>query len=302
MPGNWLQSLRHLDTMLEEAEIAFADGRQREHAQVLEGAQETFHREGGPWREALRQCWVGFLRSIAGGHQGRALASCEIAIDIAEVHELEELRAFADCCKAQIHLIAGDLLAGRLAGIRALAAFEARGNIQWACRTLWHLSSIMNAMEAWEESLGYCYRALAYARSGTNTRLLLVALWRIGSTLILSSHPGAGLRWCDAALALAPLPLDHAMITAVQGNGLVKIGKIEEGVRQLEEAVAWFAASSLTHMRLLFSMHLGNAYAQQGRELNARDVFADIATTSSKNGYSRLAQSAQSALDTLKGA
>ena len=43
-------------------------------------------------------------------------------------------------------LLAGDLQAALAAGEGALTIFEAHGNIWWACRTLWHLSTITNAL------------------------------------------------------------------------------------------------------------------------------------------------------------
>jgi tetratricopeptide (TPR) repeat protein len=235
----------------------------------------------------LWHCWEGFLRVITQGHPQEAMGYCRKAVALTEETDIEGVRAFIECCKAQIHLIAGDLLAGQLAGIRAVASFEARKNMRWACRTLWHLSSIANAMEAWEESLEYCRRALAHGRAVGETRLIIVGLWRTGSTLILSGNPEAGLLWCDEALALSPLPLDLAMIQAVHGNGLVKIGEIDKGVGQLEESVAWFGEASLPHMRIVFAMHLGDGYVQQGRIREARKLFTEIVAVSKDKGYCR---------------
>ena len=228
MSENWLQQLRHLDTMLEEAEVAFPNGRQHEHAVLLQEKEAAFQHDGGAWREVLHQCWTGFLQVITEGHPEEALHYCHKACTIAQCTDLEELRAFIDCCKAQIYLIAGDLLAGQLAGIRALAAFEARGNIRWACRTLWLLSALTNAMMAWLSSLAYCERALTHARAIKDTRLTLVGLWRTGSTLILSGAPAEGVLWCNEALAHSPARFDRVKIKAVRGNGLVRSGHIDE--------------------------------------------------------------------------
>ena len=296
MSDHWLQSLRHLDTMLDEAEVAFANGRQHEHALILRDTQTAFHHDGGPWREALHQCWVGFLQVVTEGSPDVALGYCHKACAIAQRTDLEELRAFMDCCKAQIHLIAGDLLAGQLAGIRALAAFEARGNIRWACRTLWLLSALTNAMMMWLSSLAYCERALTHARAITDTRLTLVGLWRTGSTLILSGAPAEGVLWCDAALAHAPAPFDRVTIDAVRGHGLIRSGHLDEGIAQLEEATAWFKAHILWHDYSVFGLHLGEGYVQRGESVLAQTLFEDIVSVSQSKGYGRLEKKATASL------
>ncbi len=296
MCDTWLQRLRHLDTMLDEAEVAFANGRQREHAVLLHEQHAAFQHDGGPWREALHQCWSGFLQVITDGHPEKALGYCRNACAIAQRTDLEELRAFMDCCKAQIHLIAGDLLAGQLAGIRALAAFEARGNLRWACRTLWLLSALTNAMIAWLSSLAYCERALTHARAITDTRLTLVGLWRTGSTLILSGAPAEGVLWCNAALAHSPAPFDRVTIEAVRGNGLIHSGHIDEGITQLKEATAWFKERMLWHDYSVFGLHLGEGYVQRGERVLAHTLFEEIVSVSQSKGYGRLEKKATASL------
>ena len=300
MSDNWLQSLRHLDTMLDEAEVAFAHGRQHEHARILQDKHAAFHQDGGPWREALSQCWTGFLQVITEGHPDVALCYCRKACAIAERTDLEELRAFMDCCKAQIHLVAGDLLAGQLAGIRALAAFEARGNIRWACRTLWLLSALTNAMMAWLSSLAYCERALTHARAITDTRLTLVGLWRTGSTLILSGAPAEGVLWCNEALTHSPAPFDRMTIEAVLANGLLRSGHLDEGIAQLETATAWFQAHNLWHDYSVFGLHLGEGYVQRGDRVLAQTLFEEIAMVSHDKGYGRLVTKATQSLKSLE--
>ena len=300
MPDTWLQRLHHLDTMLDEAETAFANGCQYEHAVLLHTQHAAFQRDGGPWREALHQCWIGFLQVITEGHPDEALGYCHKACAIAQRTDLEELRAFMDCCKAQMHLIAGDLLAGQLVGIRALAAFEARGNIRWACRTLWLLSALTNAMRAWLSSLAYCERALTHARAIKDTRMTLVGLWRTGSTLILSGAPAEGILWCDAALTHAPAPFDRVTIEAVRGNGVLRRGDIDDGITQLEEAIAWFKERRLWHDYSVFGLHLGEGYVQRGERALAQTLFEEIVLVSQDKGYGRLEKRATAYLDSMK--
>ncbi len=56
---------------------------------------------------------------------------------------------------------------------------------------------------------------------------------------------------CNEALALGPLPFDAAMAKAVRGYGEIKAGRLDDGIADLSEAVAWFENSRLryTHAR-----------------------------------------------------
>ena len=65
---------------------------------------------------------------------------------IASAAGSRRFRAFAECCLAHVYVVAGDLREALEAGERALAIFEARGNVWWACRTLWGLSMAANAL------------------------------------------------------------------------------------------------------------------------------------------------------------
>lgn len=300
MGANWLQCLRELNAVFDQAEVAFAEGRQAAYIPALDASADMIGATGDPWREALWQCWGGFLRVITQGYPEQAMGYCHKALALADGKDLSYLRAFAECCKAQIHLIAGDLLAGQLAGIRALATFEARGNIPWACRALWMLSAITNAMEDWGTSLAYCQRALAHAQTIAHGRLTVVSLWRTGSTLIRSGDPVEGLRWCDAALMRAPALFDSMTIDAVQGNGLIHSGHLDDGIARLEQALAWFKARSLWHDYSVFGMYLGEGYVQRGENVLAQNLFEEIVRVSHDRGYGRLETKAKKSLDSLE--
>ncbi len=298
--ANWLQCLRELDAVFEQAEVAFCEGRQAVYMTALDAHTESIGVIGDPWRAALWQCWEGFLRVVTQGYPEHAMAYCHKALALAEGKDLSYLRAFAECCAAQIHLIAGDLLAGQLAGIRALVTFEIRGNIPWACRALWLLSALTNAMERWEDSVAYCRRALAHAQEGAHARLTVVSTWRIGSTLILSGHPAEGILWCEAALTHSPAPLDRMTIEAVRGNGLIRCGHLDEGITQLEAATAWFKERLLWHDYSVFGLHLGEGYVQRGKRVFAKTLFEEIVRVSYDRGYGRLEKKAKKSLDAIE--
>jgi hypothetical protein len=116
-------------------------------------------------------------------------------------------------------LLAGDLQAALAAGEGALTIFEAHGNIWWACRTLWHLSTITSPLGEWRKSLEYCHRALEYGQTVDDLRLKVVGWWRTGSTHLQRGDPKTGLQCCDEALVLSPIPFDAATIKAVRGHG-----------------------------------------------------------------------------------
>lgn len=207
---------------------------------------------------------------------------------MAEGAGLDELRAFAESCLAQVYLFVGDLRAALVAGESALMTFEAHGNVWWACRTLWHLITIANALGEWRQGLEYCRRALAHGQRVDDLRLKVVAWSRTGSTHIQQGDATTGLQCCEQALALSPIPYDIAMIRAVRGHGLVKVGEVEAGTTELAEAVVWFDRSHLRYTRSVFALRLGEAYLRQGKHVQARTIFEDVFATSHEAGYRHL--------------
>ncbi len=288
MPDTQANRLRRIDAVLKQAEVKFALGQHADHIQALEAIRDLVQGTADPRRRATWYYWMGFLHSLTGSRPEVAIAYCREAAAISDASGFAELRAFAECCLAQVYLVAGDPRAGLAAGDRALATFEARGNVWWACRTLWQLSTNANAMGEWGRSLEYCRRALEHGRAVDDLRLKVVGLWRTGSTSILRGDPQAGLRWCEEALALSPIPYDAAMVKAVQGYGLVKAGEVAAGTAKLAEAVAWFDRSHLSYTRSLFALRLGEGYFRQGELLEARALFAEVLATSREAGYRTL--------------
>src|SRR4029453_19634794 len=121
-----------------------------------------------------------------------------------------DIRAAAESCLAQVHFFAGHLWEAVATGERALATFEANGNVWWACRTLWHLITAANALGEWHRSLAYCQRALQHGLAVDDLRLKVVGWWRTGATHVQRGDPVRGLQCCEEALALAPIPFDAA--------------------------------------------------------------------------------------------
>jgi class 3 adenylate cyclase/tetratricopeptide (TPR) repeat protein len=302
MPDTEANRLRRIDAVLKQGEVQFALGRHMEHLEALEGIRAWVDRAADRRCRATWAYWMGFLHSFTGSRPEVAIAYCREAAAIAEADGVEEIRAFAESCLAQVYVFAGDVQGAVAAGERALAAFEARGNLWWACRTLWHLISAANILGEWAQSLEYCRRALEYGQAVDDLRLKVVGLWRTGATHIYRGDLREGLRWCEAALALAPIPFDAAMVRAVHGYGLVKTGEVEAGTAELAEAVAWLERAQLRYTHAMFSLRLGEVYLCRGERGQARALFEAVLATSREAGYRHLEGVAQRFLGQLLAA
>ena len=289
MPDTPVNRLRRIDAVLQQGEARFAVGRHAEHIAVLESIRTVVDEAADPRRRATWYYWMGFLHSLTGSRPEVAIAYCREAVMVADIGGFDDLQAIAESCLAQAYVCAGDLEAAMAVGERALATFETRGHVWWACRTLWQLITAANAMGEWRRGLEYCRRALEHGRAVDDLRLKVVGWCRTGSTHIQRGDPEIGLQCCDEALALSPIPFDTAMIKAVRGHGLVKIGKMEAGIAELTAAVAWFEQSRLHYTRWVFALRLGEAYLRQGERLQARARFEEVLTISQEAGYRHLA-------------
>jgi tetratricopeptide (TPR) repeat protein len=217
-----------------------------------------------------------------------SIAYCREASAIAEAEGLNDIKAFAECCLTHVYAMAGSLREAVEAGERALPVFEARGNVWWACRTLWGLSIATIYLGQWQRSLDCCQRALEHGQALNDRRIQVVSWWRLGWTHIQRGDWETGVRCCQEALALSPSPLDTAMAKAAQGYGLVRLGQVQAGTAQLAEAVAWFDQSHLHLTRSSFGVWLGESYIFQGELGQAREVLDKVLATSRELGYQHL--------------
>jgi class 3 adenylate cyclase/tetratricopeptide (TPR) repeat protein len=285
MPDTGPNRLRRIDAVVKQAEIKFALGQHAEHVQALEVIRDVVNTAADPPRRAAWNFWTGFLNSLIGARPEVSIAHCQEAVKIAEAAGLDDIRALAQCCLANVYAVAGDLKAAVAAGEQALAHFEGKGNIWWASRTLWVLSMNANSLGEWNQSLGYCRQAMEHARLTNDLRLTVVAWWRTGWTHIRRGDPTAGLRCCEEALRLSPIPFDAAMAKAAHGYGLTKVGQTAVGTAEMADAVAWFEKSGLRYSRAWLALWLGDGYAQQGERARAQAVLQDVLATSRNAGY-----------------
>jgi len=288
MPRSRANLVRRLDAVLKQSEIRFALGEHRAQLQGLAAVHDIVEQVADPARRAAWLYWSGFLHSLVGDPLEIAIALCQEAAALVEGAGLEDLRPFADCCLAQAYSFAGDLDQALIAGERALVEFEARGNVWWACRTMWVLSAVANALGQWSRSLSYCRRALEHGEAAEDLRLKVVAWSRIAGTQTQRGDAKAGLAACESALRLGPTPFDTAMIDAVRGYALVKIGDVPGGLRTLGDAVEWFRGSHLLYTRSLYSVWLADSLVRSGDRAAGRTLAATVLATSESVGYRHL--------------
>jgi len=280
MPDTEANRLRRIDAVVKQAEVKFALGRQAEHIQALEGIREVVEGVSDVRRRAAWYYWTGFLHSLTGAPPQVAIGYCRQAAVIAEGAGLDDIKAFTECCLAQVCAMAGELEAAVAAGEHAVEYFEARGNVWWACRTLWALSSAAAVMGEWGRSLEYCRRALEHGQAVNDLRLKVAGWWRTGSTHVQRGDVDAGLRCCEEALALSPIPFDAANIKAVKGYGLMKAGKTEAGMAELSEALAWLDQAHLGYFRAFYALWLAEGCLRGGARSRARAIVEEVLTTS----------------------
>jgi tetratricopeptide (TPR) repeat protein len=280
--------LRRIDAVIKQAEVKFALGQHAEHIQALDQIRGLVDQSNDPRRRATWHYWRGFLHVLTGGELDIAIDDCNSAVAIAATAGLDQVKAVAESCLAQIYLIAGRLREAIEAGERALASFEDLGDLWWACRTIWHLHPAAMALGEWEASLNYCRRALEHGETLKDLRIKVVGLWRTGAVHVHQGDAKPGVGYCNEALALGALPFDAAMAKAVRGYGEIKEGRLDAGIADLEEAVAWFASLRLRYTYARYAVWLAEGHLRRGDRTAARDLIEDVLRTTRTTGYLHL--------------
>jgi DNA-binding NtrC family response regulator/tetratricopeptide (TPR) repeat protein len=277
--------LRRIDAVVNQAEVKFAVGQHRDHVHALESIRGLVDRSADPRRRAAWYYWTGFLHSLTGSKPEVAVAYCREAAATAEEGGFEEITAYAECCLGQVYQVRGELREALAAGERALEIFERRGNIWWACRTLWGLNTVALYLGDWPRALEYGRRALEHGRAVDDLRLKVVGWSRMGSTHVHRGDHLEGLRCLDEARALSPIEFDAAMIKVARGHALIKGGNAAAAIPEIAEAVAWFERSHLSYGRAMGVLRLAEGYLRAGDRSRARTVLDDVLAVSRDLGY-----------------
>jgi class 3 adenylate cyclase/tetratricopeptide (TPR) repeat protein len=280
--------LRRIDAVIKQAEVKFALGQHAEHIQALDQIRGHVDQIDDPRRRATWHYWRGFLGILTGGEVEIAIDHSLQAVAIASAANLDEIRAYAESSLAQIYVIAGRLRDAIEVGERALATFEALGNLWGAFRTICQTQPAALALGEWQTGLDYCRRALEHGETLRDLRIKVVGLWRTGAVHVHRGDAKQGVQYCNEALALGALPFDAAMAKAVRGYGKIKAGQLDPGIADLEEAVAWFANLRLRYTYARYGVWLAEGHLRRGDRAAARDLIEDLLRTTHSTGYRQL--------------
>src|SRR5262249_7182148 len=97
-----------------------------------------------------------------------------------------------------------------------------------------------------------------------------------GVTYIQQGDSERGIEYCNEALALRPLPYDAATAKWARGYGKIKVGEVDAGIADLNEAVAWLENSHLSYPRRRVGLYLAGGHLRPAHPAAARSVIESI--------------------------
>ena len=288
LPDTEANRLRRIDAVVKQGDGKFALGEHAEHIQALDRIRPLVDQIADPHRQATWHYWRGRGHIMTGGRPDIAIDYCNQAVELATAAGLDEVKAYAESCLTLAYLTAGRLREAMESGERALAYFESVGNWWWAVRTISDLSPAAIALGKWEKSLNYCRHAIELGTTINDVRLTVIGLWRMGVTYIQQGDPERGIEYCNKALALRPLPYDTATAKWARGYGEIKAGRVDAGIADLNEAVAWLERSRLSYPRRRVGLYLAEGHLRRGDCATARSLIESILEPSRAMGYLHL--------------
>ena len=165
------------------------------------------------------------------------------------------------------------------------AAFEARGDLWWAGRTLWHLSSAANYLGEWEASRSYSRRALEHggpsmicvsrpsAGGVSGLRTFCKAIWR-------GARNAAMKRWLSLPThAMQRWPAQRV------GMGKSRPAAPRRVSPNWSEAVAWFQHLPARFTHLNYALWLAEGHLRRADRIAARALLEYVLETSRETGY-----------------
>lgn len=285
LPDTEANRMRRIDAVIKQGDGKFAIGEHAEHLRALDQIYSLIDQIDDPRRCASWHYWRGFGHILTGGHPDIATDHCDRAAALATAAGLDEIKAYAESCLAQVHLTAGRLHEAIESGERALVTLESLCNFWWVGRTMTQLIPAAIALGEWDRSLSYCRRVLEYATASNDVRLRIIGLWRTGAVLIHRGDAARGVQYCNKALELEPLPYDEAMAKAMRGYGKIRAGLVDSGIADLSEAAAWFQGFRLSYTHARYALWLAEGHLRRGDRTTARSLTEDVLATSRKTGY-----------------
>jgi tetratricopeptide (TPR) repeat protein len=104
-------------------------------------------------------------------------------------------------------------------------------------------------------------------------------------TYIHQGDPERGARYCSEALALGPQPYDAATAKGAHGYAEIRAGRVDAGIDELREAVAWLESSNLRYPWWRFSLLLSEGHLRAGDRAAARSLAEGVLEQSRDMGY-----------------
>jgi tetratricopeptide (TPR) repeat protein len=133
--------------------------------------------------------------------------------------------------------------------------------------------------------LNYCRRVLEYGVTLNDARLRVIGSWRMGAAYIYQGNLERGLQCCNEALALGALPFDAAMAKGIRGYGEIKSGRVDAGIADITESVAWLESARLRYTHAHYALRLAEGYLRRGDKAMAQPLIEEVLETSRKTGY-----------------
>ena len=285
LPDTEANRLRRIDAVIKQGDGKFALGQHAKHIQALDQIGSLVDKTGDPRRRATWHYWRGWAHILIGGQPDVAIDYCNKATGFAAAAGLDEIKAYAKSCLAQVYLTAGRFREAIESGESALGSFAALGNLWWAGRTITHLAPAALALGEWDRSLNYCRRVLEYGVTLNDARLRVIGLWRMGAAYIHRGDAQRGVQCCNEALAVGPVPYDATMAKAARGYGEIKLGLLDAAIADLNKAVGWFESSRLRYTHSRYALWLAEGHLRRGDRAIARSLIERVLETSRNTGY-----------------
>src|ERR1700730_9754788 len=89
----------------------------------------------------------------------------------------------------------------------------------------------------------------------------------------------------EAALAVAPIQRDGAFARVVRGYGKIKAGRLDDGIAELRDALAWFESSHMQWTYVIGTVWLCEGYLRSGDRAALRPLINYVLETSRATGY-----------------
>jgi DNA-binding CsgD family transcriptional regulator len=241
-----LQDPTHASPAAEHAARWVLQAQAQAQAQRLHSAVQSWqealalHRALGDLAAAGRDCFEAARLSWLIGALAAGLAQARAAVQLLDGHGTEGERAWAYATLAQLHMFDSQSRQAAQWAARALALFEAQGDVAGTVHALNTLGFADLALADRPEHWQRIERARALARQHRLHEPLARTCVNVGSLALLHRRLGEVAQACEEGLTLArehDLDVHTTMLLLRQGWGLVQQGHAVAGGRRLAQVL-----------------------------------------------------------------